>query len=172
MRRRRLTITRTLVVPTGVRVTHVETTAEMRDAIARQLPEADVLIMAAAPADFRPRAPAGSKIKKDAGPAPIELEGTPDILADTRSLRRDGIVTVGFALETDNALANARAKLEAKGLDLIALNVAGEQGAGFDVDTNRVTLVSRDAVEELPLSAKTEVAEAILDRIEGRLRGR
>ena len=159
-------------LPIGVRVVHVEATDEMRDAVAREVPEADVLIMAAAPADFRPRSPADSKLKKSAGPAPIELEGTPDILGETRPLRRNGIVTVGFALETHDAMTNARAKLEAKGLDLIVLNVAGEKGAGFDVDTNRVTLVSRDAVEELPLSAKTEVAEAILDRIEGQLRGR
>lgn len=158
--------------PAGVRMARVETTAEMRDVVARELPDADVLIMAAAPADFRPRAPAGSKIKKSAAPEPIELEGTPDILADTRPLRRNGIVSVGFALETDDALANAHAKLEAKGLDLIVLNVAGETGAAFDVDTNRVTLVSRESVEELPLSAKSEVAEAILNRIEGKLRGR
>lgn len=159
-------------LPTGVRVERVETTGQMRDAVAREIPDADVLIMAAAPADFRPRAPATSKMKKSAEPAPIQLEGTPDILADTRPLRRNGLVTVGFALETDDALTNARAKLDAKGLDLIVLNVAGEEGAGFDVDTNRVTLVSPDEAEELPLSSKAEVADAILDRLEGRLRGR
>lgn len=158
--------------PTGVRTVPVETTGEMRDAVARELPEADVLIMAAAPADFRPRAAAGVKIRKNAAPASIELEGTPDILVETRSLRRNGIVTVGFALETNDALDSARAKLEAKGLDLIVLNVAGERGAGFEVDTNRVTLVSRDGILELPVRPKSEVAEAILDRIEGRLRGR
>jgi phosphopantothenoylcysteine decarboxylase/phosphopantothenate--cysteine ligase len=158
--------------PSGVRLIRVETTAEMHDAVASEIGAADALIMAAAPADFRPRRAAPSKIKKDAAPSVIEMEATPDILAATRSKRKDGMVVVGFALETDSAVANARLTLTAKGLDLVVVNVAGEEGAGFEVDTNRVSLLSRDGVEELPLSSKSDVADAILDRVEGLLRGR
>jgi phosphopantothenoylcysteine decarboxylase/phosphopantothenate--cysteine ligase len=158
--------------PAGVRVVGVETTAEMHDAVAKEIGAADALIMAAAPSDFRPRRAARSKIKKGAALPAIELEATPDILAATRAKRKDGMVVVGFALETDSAVANARGKLEAKGLDLVVVNVAGEEGAGFEVDTNRVSLLSREGVEELPLLPKTDVADAILDRVEELLRGR
>jgi phosphopantothenoylcysteine decarboxylase/phosphopantothenate--cysteine ligase len=158
--------------PVGARLIRAETTAEMHDAVAREIESADALIMAAAPSDFRPARVASSKIRKGAAPSALELEATPDILSSTRTMRREGMVVVGFALETDSALANAREKLEAKGLDLVVVNMAGEPGAGFEVDTNRVSLVSRDGVDELPLSPKAEVAEAILDRVEGMLRGR
>lgn len=157
----------------GVSLVHVETTAEMAAAVARALPEADALIMAAAPADFRVARPAAAKIKKVGAPAALELAPTADILAETAAHRAPGAVVVGFALETDDLLANARAKLEAKRLDLIVANDAREPGAGFAVDTNRVTLIARDgATEALPLMPKTDVAEAILDRVEGLLRAR
>jgi phosphopantothenoylcysteine decarboxylase/phosphopantothenate--cysteine ligase len=158
--------------PPGVRLVRVETTAEMHDAVATEIGAADALIMAAAPSDFRPTRAAPSKIKKNAAPSAIELEATPDILAATRSRRQHGMVVVGFALETDSAVENARVKLAAKGLDLVVVNVAGEEGAGFEVDTNRVSLLSRHGLEELPLSSKSDVADAILDRVEGLLRGR
>jgi phosphopantothenoylcysteine decarboxylase/phosphopantothenate--cysteine ligase len=94
-------------------------------------------------------------------------------LVTTKSLRRNGTVTVGFALETDDAIASGRAKLAAKDLDLIVVNDATEPGAGFGVDTNRVTLLMRDGGEEqLPLMTKGAVADAILDRVETLLRGR
>lgn len=161
------------VAPHGLHVDHVTTTAEMRDAIARALPSADVLIMAAAPADFRPAQVASSKIKKDEDFPSIPLEPTPDILKSTRELRRDGMIVVGFALETDNVLAHAQGKLSSKALDLIVVNDAREQGAGFEVDTNRVTLIdARGMNEELPLMPKSEVADAILDRVEELLDGR
>ncbi|MBX6332736.1 MAG: bifunctional phosphopantothenoylcysteine decarboxylase/phosphopantothenate--cysteine ligase CoaBC [Gemmatimonadaceae bacterium] len=159
--------------PIGVAVVPVETTQEMADAVARALPGADALVMAAAPADFRAAAPAASKIKKSAAPDRLELTATPDILATTRAQRAAGTVVVGFALETDDLLENARAKLAAKALDLIVANDAREPGAGFAVDTNRVTLLARDGqAEALPLMTKAEVADVLLDRIEALLRAR
>lgn len=163
----------TTPVPTGVRVVNVETAADMLAAISHELREADVLIMAAAPADFRPEQPATSKIKKHELPSDLELRATADILAHTRDQRKNGMIAVGFALETDDVLANARAKLESKDLDLIVVNDAKEPGAGFEVETNRVTLLHRDGASEvLPLLDKTEVADEILDRVEKLLRGR
>jgi len=137
------------------------------------LPESDVLVMSAAPADFRPAETLNSKIKKANAPASIALAPTADILVTTKHARRDGAVVVGFALETNDALDNGRKKLASKDLDLIVVNDATEQGAGFGVDTNRVTLLSRDGTEErLALMPKTEVADAILDRVERLIDGR
>jgi phosphopantothenoylcysteine decarboxylase/phosphopantothenate--cysteine ligase len=162
-----------IVTPVGVRHVAVETTEEMRDAVTRALPETDVLVMAAAPADFRVEAPATAKIKRASGPRQIDLSPTTDILAESRGARRDGAITVGFALETGNALESGREKLERKGLDLLVVNDALEPGAGFAVDTNRVTLVGRSGdVEELPLLSKADVADHLLDRVEELLNGR
>lgn len=153
--------------PEGARVVPVETTEEMASAVATALAGADVLLMAAAPADFRAAEPAASKIKKANAPRSIALADAPDILATTAGARRHGAVIVGFALETDDVLANGRKKLAAKQLDLIVVNDAREPGAGFHVETNRVTLLGRDGAEEaLPLMSKSEVADAILDRVE------
>ncbi len=160
-------------IPGALRVHGVETTEQMSDAIARLLPEADVLVMAAAPADFRPSMPAKSKIKKAAAAPTLTLSNTTDILAETRRARRPGAVIVGFALETDDAIAHGRDKLKAKNLDLIVVNDATEPGAGFGVDTNRVTILSRDGGDErLPLMPKAAVADAILDRVERLISGR
>jgi phosphopantothenoylcysteine decarboxylase/phosphopantothenate--cysteine ligase len=159
--------------PVGVSVVRVETTDEMRRAVACALPNADALIMAAAPADFRAARPSATKIKRAGGLATIELDSTADILAETTAQRRDGAVVVGFALETDDLLANARAKLEAKRLDLIVANPAGKPDAGFESDTNRVTLIGRDGTEEaLPLRLKSEIADVIVDRVGALLRAR
>jgi phosphopantothenoylcysteine decarboxylase / phosphopantothenate---cysteine ligase len=153
--------------PVGVDVVHVETTDEMAAAVEHELGTAEVLIMAAAPADFRAAAPPSSKIKKKSAPSSLDLAPTPDILASTRRARRKGAVIVGFALETEDAVRSGKEKLETKGLDLVVVNSALEEGAGFGVDTNRVTIVSRDGgEEELPLLSKAEVADALLDRIE------
>ena len=157
----------------GAKLVKVETTEEMRDAIDQAVPEADALVMAAAPADFRPAEAAAGKIKKSRAPIELPLTPTPDILSDTRAARRRGMVVVGFALETDNVLDNARKKLEAKDLDLVVLNDAREAGAGFEVETNRVTLIARNGKDEaLPLLPKHEVADAILDRVAEMMRGR
>jgi phosphopantothenoylcysteine decarboxylase / phosphopantothenate---cysteine ligase len=159
-------------VPTGPLVTRIESTEEMADAVRALLPDADALVMAAAPADFRAATPERRKMKKGAGLFPLELAPTTDILAGTRDARRRDAVVVGFALETHDAVANGRAKLAAKGLDMVVLNVATEPGAGFGVDTNRVTFLTASGEEPLPLLSKAEVADAILDRVEARLRGR
>ena len=161
-------------VPVGVRQVRVESTTEMQAAVDRELPASDVLVMAAAPADYRPVAVSAAKLKKTGETRSIALTENPDILASTRSSRRPGAVIVGFALETDDVVANARRKLDTKALDLIVLNDAKEPGAGFAVDTNRVTIFTRgtEEPERLPLLTKSEVADAILDRIETVLRGR
>ncbi|HEU5175141.1 MAG TPA: phosphopantothenoylcysteine decarboxylase, partial [Gemmatimonadaceae bacterium] len=157
-------------VPVGVRAVHVETTEEMAHAVRASLADADALIMAAAPADFRAAEVAEHKIKKGTGVNAITLAPTTDILADTRDARRAGMITVGFALETRDALAAGRGKLTAKGLDMVVVNDATEEGAGFSVDTNRVSIVHADGGEEhLALMPKSEVADAILDRVAARM---
>ncbi len=137
------------------------------------LPGADALIMAAAPADFAALAPAIGKIKKAELGNTLVLTRTDDILSTTRESRPPSCVTVGFALETGDARNEARRKLADKGLDFIVANDALEDGAGFMVDTNRVTIVHADGREEaLPLQHKTQVADELLDRVEALLRGR
>ena len=156
--------------PVGVGLTRIETTEEMRDAVSAALPETDVLIMAAAPADYRPADPAEAKRPRQAGALLVELCPTPDILATTRERRKPGSVIVGFALETGDAEAKARDKLARKGLDLIVVNDALEPGAGFEVDTNHVTVLDPFGGRwTLLLADKAEVAEGILDRVEARL---
>ena len=161
-------------VPVGVTHVAVQSTTEMRDEVAARLPDTDVLVMSAAPADYQPAIQSGGKLKKTGHGRTLELRETPDILVSTRDKRRPGSVVVGFALETDDLLANAQRKLDAKGLDLVVLNAANEPGAGFGVDTNRVTLVQRGTAEpeHLPLLDKRDVAEVILDRVGGLLHGR
>lgn len=156
-----------LDTPIGVRRVDVETAAEMHDAVRSLLPDADVLVMSAAVADFRPASAAPEKIKKGAGAPPsIELEATVDILRSTRSERKAGAIIVGFALETQDALANARTKLVDKDLDILVVNDVREPGAGFEVVTNRVTILDRTGTtEDLPLLMKEEVAERILRRV-------
>jgi phosphopantothenoylcysteine decarboxylase/phosphopantothenate--cysteine ligase len=153
--------------PSGPTLTTVESTEQMRAAVERAIGDADALIMAAAPADFRPSAPADQKIKKSSAPQAISLEPTADILSSTIAARADGLVTVGFALETTSPIEHGRGKLASKQLDLIVVNDATEVGAGFAVDTNRVTFIDRDGrLEAQPLLAKGEVADLILDRVE------
>lgn len=155
--------------PVGPRLVAVETADDMRDAVEGTVGDADVLIMAAAIADFRPKDASDRKIKKAASPESIPLEAAPDVLAETASARPGGCVVVGFALETDDAEANARKKLASKGLDLIVLNETGPD-TGFEVDTNRVTLIEREGEsEDVPLLEKEQVADRILDRVERRL---
>lgn len=163
-----------LAPPVGVELRRVETAEEVRAAVAEALPGADALVMSAAVADFRPADPAGVKLKKEAGGVPeLRLERTPDVLSATRALRPEGCVVVGFALETHDALEHGRRKLEGKGLDLLVLNDATEPGAGFEVETNRVTFLCPDGADEpLPLLSKAEVADRILDRVEGLLAAR
>jgi phosphopantothenoylcysteine decarboxylase/phosphopantothenate--cysteine ligase len=161
-----------VAAPTGPRLVAVESTQQMADAVRTALATADALIMAAAPADFRPRDVAGQKMKKGTDAPSLPLEFTTDILKSTRDARRPGCVVVGFALETEQLEAGARAKLAAKDCDLVVANRV-ESEAGFGTDTNRVTLFGRDgAREELPLLDKHDVADAILDRVAGLVDGR
>ncbi|MGH7459172.1 MAG: bifunctional phosphopantothenoylcysteine decarboxylase/phosphopantothenate--cysteine ligase CoaBC [Longimicrobiaceae bacterium] len=158
--------------PEGVETVRVETAVEMRNAVATTLPDSDLLVMAAAVADFSPATAVREKIKKAAGPPEVRLEPTPDVLAETRSLRPAGCLVVGFALETGDAVEKGRAKLAAKGLDLLVVNDASEEGAGFETESNRVTLVAgSDEPELLPLLSKAEVADRVLDRVETLLPG-
>ncbi|HEY3221464.1 MAG TPA: bifunctional phosphopantothenoylcysteine decarboxylase/phosphopantothenate--cysteine ligase CoaBC [Gemmatimonadales bacterium] len=151
--------------PTGLATTRVETTEEMQHALESLVPNADALIMSAAPADYRPKAPGNNKRPRSAGPLTVELEATPDILGSLK--RRKGMVVVGFALETGNGLANARSKMQNKALDFVILNDATEPGAGFEVTTNRVTILGRNGTQvDLPLLPKRDVAERILDVVE------
>ena len=153
--------------PIGPVLHRVESTEDMARAVEELAPTADVLIMAAAPSDFRPSSVAERKIKKEQDAPVVAFENTPDILRSTIGRRRDGAIIIGFALETHDAVDNGRRKLREKALDLVVVNDATEQGAGFGVDTNRVTLLHRDGQDEvLPLQSKTDVADAILDRVE------
>lgn len=159
-----------VATPVGAECRPVESTQEMADAVAEEVAKADVLVMAAAPADFRPASVATGKIKKTGKAPTLELTETPDILASSASKRKKGMLAVGFALETDDLEENAQKKLAAKQLNLIVANSAREAGAGFGYDTNRVTMFAADGSrEELPLMSKRETADAILDRIEAML---
>lgn len=162
-----------VAAPTGPAVVRAESTEAMAEAVAKLLKATDVLIMAAAPADFRPSNVAKTKIKKGRKAPTIAMTNTPDILRTTTAKRKKGSVIVGFALETHDALKHGAAKLKDKSLDMIVVNDATEPGAGFGVDTNRVTLLQRSGKPEaLPLMSKDEVADAILDRVERLVRGR
>ena len=158
----------------AIEIVGVRTAREMHDAVLRRMAEATIILKAAAVADYRVIEVASHKLKKTGEPRAIALTENADILASTRAARRPGAVVVGFALETDDVVANARRKLESKALDLIVLNDAKEPGAGFAVDTNRVTILARgvEEPERLPLLTKREVGDAILDRVEALLRGR
>jgi len=152
--------------PDGVDVVSVETAAEMNEAVQARCETADVVFMAAAVADYTPTEPSPTKRKKDEADLVLHLRRTPDILKALGANRRPEQVLVGFALETGDGATNARRKLEDKNLDWIVLNDLTEEGAGFGPSTNRVTLFSRDGrTEELPVMPKSEVAEAILDRV-------
>jgi phosphopantothenoylcysteine decarboxylase/phosphopantothenate--cysteine ligase len=148
-----------------LRVVRVSTAAEMETAMAVEADKADVIIMAAAVADFRPVVAAEHKLTKDQGVPQLVLERTPDILAGLAARRRPGQVIVGFAAETDRPLERARAKRAAKGVDLMVVNDVSAPGVGFDHDTNAVTIVSASGEQEVPLSAKTVVADAVLDKV-------
>ena len=151
----------------GVRPVSATTWCTNRCACKTLAPTCYALIMSAAVADFRPANAAEQKVKKGKGPLELELEPTEDILATLSAGRRPGQKVVGFALETNNELEHATAKLQRKNLDLLVLNSLREAGAGFGVDTNKVTLLAPGTdPAELPLMSKVEVARAILDRLE------
>ena len=146
-------------------VVRVDTAAEMQDAMSVESDKADVIVMAAAVADFRPKSVAARKLTKDDGVPDIVLEPTPDILTGLVQSRRPGQVIVGFAAETDDPVARARRKLERKGADLMVVNDVSVPGVGFDYDTNAVTILSASGAQEVPLSSKEVVADVVLDRV-------
>ncbi len=149
--------------PAGATVVRVDTAASMEVAMLEQAAQADVVIMAAAVADFRPKAPSDIKLSKADGLPEIVLEPTPDILLALGARRRPGQVLVGFAAETGR-MDRAEAKLVAKGVDLMVANDVSAAGVGFDHDTNAVTVLGRDGTRrEVGLSSKRRVADAVLD---------
>jgi phosphopantothenoylcysteine decarboxylase / phosphopantothenate---cysteine ligase len=155
--------------PHGATVVKVRSAAEMHRAVMDRSADQDVVVMSAAVADYTPAEPARQKVKKADGPITITLNRTKDILGDLGKLasRKQGIpVLVGFAAETADVVSYAKSKLQQKGADLIVANDVLRHDAGFDVETNAVTLVSAAGAEELPLQSKTVVAQRILDRVE------
>jgi len=161
-----LVTTAALPVPPGADVVRVETAAEMDEAVRAVAPAADVIVMAAAVADFRPAAAATTKIKKDKGVPEIVLEPTVDILAGLGRTKRPDQTLVGFAAETEQLRQNAASKLVAKGADLIVANDVTAPGAGFEHDTNHVVILNADGTErEVPLADKRAVARAVFDAV-------
>ena len=157
-------------LPAGARRIPVRTAQELHDAVLAEAPSQDVLIMAAAVADFRPKRAAEDKIKKDQGVPELLLEATPDTLAELGRLRRPGQVLVGFAAETADHLAGARAKLERKRLDLVVLNHVEGSRSAFGAEAADASLVDPDGVEELPGAPKTEIARHLLDKVATKLK--
>lgn len=151
--------------PLGVKLVPFTTTQELLDRASELAREQDLLIQAAAPADYRAKEIAPQKIKKQGGePMTFTLVENPDVAATLGKAKRSGQVFVGFAAETNDVLAHARDKLARKNLDMIVANDVTRPGAGFDVDTNIVTLITKDGQEALPMMSKAEVAQRILDR--------
>lgn len=163
----------TAAPPEQAALIRVNSAAEMQAAVMNELPEASVFIGAAAVADYRPVEHSSQKLKKTQSSLSLQLERTPDILREVSDAKQDGLLVIGFAAETENTLANAREKLAAKNLDAIVANDVSQLGVGFDTVTNEVTIISRDrkAPIHVPLMAKTNVANIILDEVV-RLRAR
>lgn len=151
--------------PQGVKLVPFTTTQELLDRASELAQEQDLLIQAAAPADYRAKEIAPQKIKKQGGePMTFTLVENPDVAATLGKAKRSGQVFVGFAAETNDVLAHAKDKLARKNLDMIVANDVTRPGAGFDVDTNIVTLITKDGQEALPMMSKAQVAQRILDR--------
>jgi phosphopantothenoylcysteine decarboxylase/phosphopantothenate--cysteine ligase len=159
--------------PVSLQLTHpniqrvdVESAAEMHEACLHHFPEMDAAIMCAAVADYRPKQTAGQKIKRQANEMHIDLEATTDIAASLGKLKTDHQLLVGFALETNDEEQNALGKLQKKNLDFIVLNSLNDQGAGFGVDTNKITILSKDNnAQEFELKHKTAVAADIVEKL-------
>jgi phosphopantothenoylcysteine decarboxylase/phosphopantothenate--cysteine ligase len=157
-------------VPSGLGVVRVESAADMERAVLEAAAQADVVVMAAAVADFRVKAPSTVKLSKSEGVPELVLEPTPDILAELGRRRRPGQLLVGFAAETHDVDKRARAKLAAKGVDLVVANDVAAPGTGFDHDTNAVTILGADGSSvTVGLTSKEAVAEAVLDAVLSRL---
>jgi phosphopantothenoylcysteine decarboxylase / phosphopantothenate---cysteine ligase len=144
----------------------VVTADEMRDAMMARLREATIVVMAAAVSDFRVRSVAAQKIKREsARPVLLELEATEDILREVVERRVAGTIVVGFAAETEDALANGRAKLARKGVDAVVVNDVSVEGIGFDAEQNAGSFLTRSGAVELPVMSKAMMADRILDEV-------
>jgi len=154
-----------LTPPMGVQVVPVVSAADMAQAVKDAASEQDIIIKAAAVADYRPRVTADEKLKKKDEELSVELERTEDILAWLGAHRRAGQILCGFSMETEHLLENSRAKLEKKKIDMIVANNLKQEGAGFGTDTNVVTLITKEKTEEFPMLSKEEVAERLLYRL-------
>jgi phosphopantothenoylcysteine decarboxylase/phosphopantothenate--cysteine ligase len=154
-----------LPAPYGATMLHVETAAEMAEAVLKEAAEADLVIMAAAVADYTPAAYAENKIKKSDGELTLLLRRTKDVLAALGEKKPDWQVLCGFSMETENLLENSRKKLAAKHADLIVANSIAEEGSGFAADTNKAVLLSAEEETVLPMMTKEALADAILDRM-------
>ncbi len=167
-----LVTTAPALAPPGVEVVAVTTAAEMESAVLERGASADAVVMAAAVADFRPKEPLSTKWKKADGPPEIVLEPTTDILAELGRRKGPGQVLVGFAAETgpDGLVSSARRKLEEKHVDLVVGNDVAAEGAGFEGDTNAVTIVTAGGARQLPLASKQAIAAAVMDEVAARLK--
>ena len=158
----------TAAVPHGIRLVEVESTQDLLEAMKIEAPLQDVIIQAAAPADYRPVDVLGTKIKKQDGQELVlRLTETPDVARAVGLMKRDGQTLVGFAAETDHLLEHAKGKLRKKHLDLIVANDVTKPGAGFGVDTNIAALITEEGIDERPLQSKRALAEDILDKVMG-----
>ena len=155
--------------PAYVRTVDVVCAQEMFDAVMRFAPDADIIIKAAAVADYRPASVADNKLKKSDDALSVPLERTKDILGTLGKNKRNGQFLCGFSMETENVVENSRNKLQKKNLDLIAANNVKTPGAGFAVETNVLTLIDANGETALPLMSKTAAADALLDAIKARL---
>lgn len=155
-----------LTPPSGAEMTQVVSADEMRTAVLSRLPQASIVIKAAAVSDYRPKAPAAQKIKRNE-PIQLELEPTEDILSVVAALRAPGTLVVGFAAETEDHLQHGRDKLLRKGADALVLNDVGRPGIGFDSERNAVTFLTRQTAIEMPEMSKRELADRILDEVRG-----
>lgn len=149
----------------GIEVVDVTSAADMYDAITTRSSQADIVVMCSAVADYTPALYSEQKVKKSDGDLSIALSRTKDILKNLGENKRDGQIVVGFSMETENLIENSQAKLQKKNVDMICANSISTDKTGFGVDTNKVTLIFKNCVEELPLCSKEETADMILDQI-------
>ena len=156
----------TAALPSGIRTVQIESAMDLLETMKREAPDHDIVIQAAAVADYRPAEVSGNKIKKKAGESLVlVLEENPDVAKEISAFKRGDQTFVGFAAETDHVQKHAKEKLAAKKLDMIVANDVTKPGAGFNTDTNIAELITKDGTEELPLMSKRDLADRILDRI-------
>ena len=158
-------VTSSIKVPDGIKIVHVETTKEMEKACVKAFPGSDITVMAAAVADYAPEKYSSKKIKKNIGDKNLKLVKTQDILSALGKRKTKKQFLVGFALETENETANAKKKLREKNLDMIVLNSLNDKGAGFEHDTNKISIIDGKKVKTFDLKPKTEAAEDIVREI-------